>query len=222
MNRPTFSFFDMTRPERRAALILIVLIVFLTIFRFFVPKLFGPDPSCSEKEFVDLVDQLFSDTLSQQTKNPIREEPERTELEVMEKGKTTPGRYLPRTTAPSGNTRQGNISLHEFDPNVAGYEELLSLGLSVSASKNLIRYRERGGRFEEPSDLLCIYGLDTPFFQRIVSFIRIPETGERHKVSLILDVNRADTSEWTQLKGIGPVYAQRICRYRDLLGALSG
>lgn len=36
--------------------------------------------------------------------------------------------------------------------------------------------------------------------------------------NLRLKINEADTADWKQLKGIGSVFANRICKYRTLLG----
>jgi len=36
-----------------------------------------------------------------------------------------------------------------------------------------------------------------------------------------LDINKADTTAWMQLKGIGPVYASRIIKYREALGGFN-
>ena len=36
--------------------------------------------------------------------------------------------------------------------------------------------------------------------------------------AVLIVLNEADTTEWKQLKGIGSVFANRICKYRKLLG----
>ena len=33
-----------------------------------------------------------------------------------------------------------------------------------------------------------------------------------------IEVNSADTIQWKMLKGIGPVFANRICKFRNILG----
>ena len=40
--------------------------------------------------------------------------------------------------------------LKEFDPNLADSIELLQLGLSPYVARNVIKYREKGGRFPTP------------------------------------------------------------------------
>lgn len=41
---------------------------------------------------------------------------------------------------------------------------------------------------------------------------------EREKVQLVFELNTADTLDLQQLRGIGPSYARRIVKYRQLLG----
>lgn len=41
---------------------------------------------------------------------------------------------------------------------------------------------------------------------------------ESQRSSLTFDINTADSTDLQQLRGIGPVYARRIVRYRELLG----
>lgn len=36
-----------------------------------------------------------------------------------------------------------------------------------------------------------------------------------------IEINIADTSDWKQLKGIGSTFANRICKFRNLLGGFS-
>ncbi|RYY19288.1 MAG: hypothetical protein EOO04_22315, partial [Chitinophagaceae bacterium] len=40
----------------------------------------------------------------------------------------------------------------------------------------------------------------------------------KKKIPQVIDINSADTSDWSKLPGIGPVLSQRIIKYRDRLG----
>ena len=50
------------------------------------------------------------------------------------------------------------LRLHYFDPNTADSLSLLELGLKPWQAKNLLRYREKGGRYREPADFRKLYG----------------------------------------------------------------
>lgn len=109
-----------------------------------------------------------------------------------------------------------------FDPNKAGLDTLMKFGFSKFQSANLINYRNKGGVFYNKADILKIYGIDSLFFGTIENHIII-ELAERKtsgipKVVERIELNRADTATLVKLSGIGPVFATRIIKYRDLLG----
>jgi len=109
-----------------------------------------------------------------------------------------------------------------FDPNNTTASELYSFGFSIYQAKNLIGYQQKGGFFKSPSDILKIYGVDSSFYRDVVKYIKIEEVvlnePEISEKILIVELNSADTSDLVQLNGIGPVYAERIIKYRNLLG----
>lgn len=67
-----------------------------------------------------------------------------------------------------------SIRMHRFDPNTADSLELLSVGLSPRVARNILRYRQAGGRFRRPGDLARIYGLPDTTFARVSPYIAIP------------------------------------------------
>lgn len=189
-----------------------------------------------------------------------------------------------RTTA-GGSTPLAPV---HFDPNTVSYEALLEMNLPAYVSRNIIRYREAGGSFREPSDLEKIYGLSQEDFETLLPYIELrsaegraagadPESdpvygtsgplsysgakddrsstgqgtfheknGYRYSPSnhdqmsstndpvnrsapanqfgrwtdtlSPLELNRVDSADLLVLPGIGPWFAGRIIRYRDLLG----
>lgn len=115
-----------------------------------------------------------------------------------------------------------------FDPNKASKDELLNAGFNQFQASNLVKYRESGGIFFQPEDLLKIYGIDSMFYNSIKSFIelaKIPDEVQANKTktkSILIELNSADSLDLLQLKGIGPVFASRILKYRNLLGGFYG
>jgi len=109
-----------------------------------------------------------------------------------------------------------------FDPNFADKKTLLYFGFNNFQADNLIRYRETGGKFYQFSDLLKIYGIDTLNLNKISKHIIFEKvTIDKpivREVELVIELNRADSVQLTQLNGIGSVFATRILKYRDLLG----
>jgi DNA uptake protein ComE-like DNA-binding protein len=126
-----------------------------------------------------------------------------------------------------------NFELRPFDPNTATQDVLLSMGLSPNAVKGIIGYRNKGGKFRKPEDLKQIYSLEEVEFNRVMAFIQI-EGKDSVRVDQVegkfsfkarkevrVDINRADTETWQSLRGIGPGYAGKICRFREALGGFT-
>lgn len=114
-------------------------------------------------------------------------------------------------------------NLVTFDPNSAEKEELIESGFNDFQASNLVKYRDKGGYFSKKQDLLKIYGIDSAFFCRIVNQIRIEgkdrfSEGDQSEITFSLELNSSDSVDLIKLRGIGPVFASRILKYRDLLG----
>ena len=129
--------------------------------------------------------------------------------------------------------------LFPFDPNTASAAAFSKLGLPERTVGALVNYRQKGGRFRKIDDLKKIYTLSEDHFNRIAPFVRIDTTGstdfqrsERTEAEAkpahyaaadnrplpVIDINLASAEEWTQLRGIGKVYAGRIVNFREKLG----
>ena len=130
------------------------------------------------------------------------------------------------------------VSLTAFDPNMADSIELSRLGLPGYVVRNILKYRQKGGRFRTPESFSRIYGLEPDLFERLKPYIRIaePEVTEAIKVDTVVirevvekktfkypegtlvDVNGADTTELKKIPGIGSGIARAIISYRTRLG----
>ncbi len=117
----------------------------------------------------------------------------------------------------------GKTIIGFFDPNSAGYNQLIEFGFNRFQANNLINYRTKVGLFKSRNDLLKIYGVDTAFFKSIENNIQINIVEEATKlisnpVLVHVELNGADSTDLVQLNGIGPAFANRIIKYRNLLG----
>ncbi|MBN1952161.1 MAG: helix-hairpin-helix domain-containing protein [Bacteroidales bacterium] len=114
----------------------------------------------------------------------------------------------------------------KVDPNTAGYVALRNAGLSKRAANNLMKYREKGGRFTVAEDLSRIYGISEEDIRRLKSNFDFPEVEWSTPVQSslpeesieLIELNAADTNALKNLTGIGSVLASRIIRYRSLIG----
>ena len=120
-----------------------------------------------------------------------------------------------------------------FDPNTADSITLRQLGLSPFVAGNILKYREKGGKFTSESALSRIYGMDSMVFTKIKSYIRIDSAylpaksaflkrdslpSIKHKELTVIDLNQADTAELKKIPGIGDGFSQQIVFYRQQLG----
>lgn len=118
----------------------------------------------------------------------------------------------------SGN----NLSEGNFDPNSASADELAQFGFNEFQSSNVEKYRAKGGQFHVPEDVMKIYGVDSAFFLSVKEHIKINETNEENsQKDILVELNSADSLELVNLRGIGPVFAARIIKYRNLLGGFA-
>jgi DNA uptake protein ComE-like DNA-binding protein len=82
------------------------------------------------------------------------------------------------------------IKLFRFDPNTAGKEELMMLGLSQGEASVIISYRNKGGKFRKASDLEKIYTLKKESYLRIRDCVMIPSVKSlSHMIAETSEIN---------------------------------
>lgn len=115
-----------------------------------------------------------------------------------------------------------------FDPNLSTYDELISLGFTSKEVKQIIAFRNAGGKFKTKSDLAKIYSINHTSLAELRDFIDLPESesiknikakSENIVVEIIkMDINSASAEELQKIKGVGKVISERTIKYRDALG----
>jgi competence protein ComEA len=99
-------------------------------------------------------------------------------------------------------------SFAEFDPNTVKETELLAYGLSEKAVRNLLKFRQAGGRFRSPEDILKLYSWNETEKQLALPFVRI----EVPEIST--DANPGETYfEYTQTEPF--VFDPNTCAIED-------
>jgi len=130
----------------------------------------------------------------------------------------------------------------QFNPNELNADDWNAMGMDERITKNIIRYREKGGKFRDKEGFSKIYGMNDGIYGILEPYIRIPaeekkypknDTGkyqqnfntnqekkyEKYKPEpVMVELNSADSTALLALTGIGPSYAGRIIKYRDRLG----
>jgi competence protein ComEA len=132
-------------------------------------------------------------------------------------------------------------ALFMFNPNEIEKSDFQNLGIKESVAQRIINYRESGGKFLIKSDLMKVYGFTESDFERLEEHIDLPsyivkskpEMQEKKKTAppphpiaaaskkIFFDINLADSIDLMSIKGIGPVLAARIIKFRGSLGGFT-
>ncbi len=129
-------------------------------------------------------------------------------------------------------SKKPHFPFTSFDPNEAGKKAWMTAGLSQKQAEVILRYREKGGIFRKPEDLKKMYVISEAKFRELSPYLVFPQAKEKGSASQYpvagltfskaplspLELNSADSASLCLLRGIGPVFAQRIVRYRNRLG----
>ena len=208
------DFFYYSKSERRAIIVLVALIALLITVIQYLPERIGKNYANSfEADSLELASFLAK--VQKQEKITFEKEKVR-------------------------ETKQKLYSLKPFDPNEADSLELVELGLPSFVVRNILKYREKGGRFTTAESLSRVYGLEKVYFEKLKPYIRISETALlpadkvlndslrkdslpykkafKYSEGMLVDVGVADTVELKKIPGIGSVISRRIVGYRKMLG----
>lgn len=110
-----------------------------------------------------------------------------------------------------------------FDPNTIDSAAMHAMGLKPHQIRNILSYREKGGKFRTKNDFSKLYAITAEDFALLEKYILLPsqDTLKEAKPAAppkIIEINSADTNDLIALKGIGSVLARRIINYRNKLG----
>ena len=128
--------------------------------------------------------------------------------------------------------------LFYFDPNTISEKQWLKFGLNQRQCLTIKNYLSKGGKFYKKEDIRKIYGITESLYTQLEPFIVIKESIKKEPVSIEainsstifnkedrlkveIELNTADSVDLIQLKGIGPVLASRMIKYRNKLGGFS-
>ena len=103
------------------------------------------------------------------------------------------------------------VETFRFNPNTVSLEDLMRLGFSEKQAQSILNYRAKGGRYRRPSDFAKSFVVADSVFDRLEPYIDIPR----------IDINKADSTAFETLPGIGPYFAAKMVSYRKELGGYS-
>lgn len=140
------------------------------------------------------------------------------------------------------------VRLAPFDPNALTAEDWEARGMPHFVAARLMKYGAAAGGFKAKAQIKRMYGLEDSLYQRLAPFMQLPDEAPRrdyasnrpspdgklppfangetapgkfpHKPRSLqpFDLNRADTTQLMQIRGIGVGRARWVVRYRNQLG----
>lgn len=133
---------------------------------------------------------------------------------------------------------QSDIDYFKFNPNELSLQEGIRLGLTERQTRMIQNYVSKGGSFSRREDFKKIYAITVEDYERLAPYISIPKVVNNKSSSIIsresiqterrkkeaqvtqlsIELNTTDSIALQSLRGIGPVFASRIVRFRDNLG----
>ena len=132
------------------------------------------------------------------------------------------------------NTKSEEKELFYFDPNTASLEDFLQLGLTRGQAGVIINFREKGGTFNEVGDISKIYSITPSMYEKLKPYIKIaqqerneektmtiPEVFPPKKVYKPVEINSVTHAELKESLKIPGYLAERVIKYRELLGGFS-
>ena len=142
-----------------------------------------------------------------------------------------------QNTASNMDQQTVELTPFPFNPNTMTEEEGRSIGLTDRQIRNIINYRDNGGKFYAKSDLAKLYTISEEDYAQLEPFIVLPEVAQRNvkkksektefqkeeakpapKAIPHVDLNTVDSTTLVELPRIGPYMAMRILEFRDKLG----
>lgn len=102
--------------------------------------------------------------------------------------------------------------------------DAIKLGIPIKVYQNLQKYLNAGGKIKSDEQFSRIYGMDESIYARIKDSIAIPNNKitpvfkTNIRIKSIIDINIATEDELIKLPFIGEKLANRIIKYRILLG----
>lgn len=212
--RPSFKdYFYFTRIERRGIIGMSILILLLIFFNVFLGDFLSEPEQDREKIKTLLVDLVKTqDSLEQVDSENTYASSDQEFFEA--------------------ESDIDQINFFNFNPNGLSTKKWMELGLSRQQVEVIKNYEAKGGTFRTKADVEKMYSISAEHYNKLEPYIQLPEEGvekaefEKEKTgkpkkkwkSVIKDINRADSSELTEVYGIGPYFAGKIVEHRKKLG----
>jgi DNA uptake protein ComE-like DNA-binding protein len=219
MSRFIKDYLSFSRSEKNALIILSIILILIILLNFFLPIFLIKDKQLSAQQLSELkqIQTILNDTSCKEGSSSSKRLRYKTNRNDSTQNEFDPDQQI----------------LFVFDPNTITSAELTKLGIPEKVINNILKYRQKGGKFFKKEDLGKIYGLDQKVYDKLEPYIII--SGEARKVfptkkpfatnnkfntppTLKIELNDATEADLDKLPSIGESFAKRIVKYRQMLG----
>jgi competence protein ComEA len=201
------NYFNFNKGERIGIMVILVIIIIVLALPYFIKVTFKDNKDEFLRFAKDI--ELFENSL----KNSADSVNEARDLDFQQMDKSV---------------AENKITPFPFNPNNLPSEKWSLMGLKDWQIKVIKKYEAKGGRFYDKEDFKKMFCISPSEYNVLEPYISIPEQRKEYsetkpefkenKKRVIIDLNTADSVTLLTLYGIGPSFAKRIIKYRNLLG----
>ncbi len=207
--------FSFTRQERRGVLYIAVIILITIAFRYFMPDFINDDTKFETKKFESEIKQ-FENRQAILTKEADEKREKYKKPQYISYSKKSYKSYKKNKSA----------KYYKFNPNTAKITDWKSFGFSEKQSKVIVKFIEKSGGVKSKSELKNIFVIDERKYRELYPFINIEELADINSIKTDynvdaknkIELNSATVNQLMSVKGIGKKTAERILKYRNILG----
>jgi competence protein ComEA len=201
------NYFNFNKGERNGIIVVIAIIIAVLAYPYLVKVTFKDN----SEEFLQFAKEIEQFEASLKNAADSADEARRLDFQQMDR-----------------SVAENKLSPFIFNPNMLPSEQWSKMGLKDWQIKVIKNYEAKGGKFNKKEDFKRMFCISPSEYEILEPYISIPEQKNEYadrkseireiKKKVLVDLNTADSVTLLTLYGIGPSFAKRIIKYRNLLG----
>jgi DNA uptake protein ComE-like DNA-binding protein len=201
------NYFNFNRGERNGIVVIIAIIIAILAY----PYLIGETFKNYSDEFLQFEKEITLFEASLKNAADSADEARRLDFQQMDR-----------------SIASNKLTPFIFNPNLLPSEQWSKMGIKDWQIKVIKNYEAKGGKFYKKEDFKRMFCISPSEYEILEPYISIPEQKNEYadrnpeikeiKKRVMVDLNSADSAALLELYGIGPSFAKRIIKYRNLLG----
>lgn len=201
------NYFNFNKGERNGIMAVIAVIILILAY----PYVTRFTVTNNDKEFLQFLNDIEKFEASLKYASDSADEARRLDFQQMDR-----------------SVAENKLTPFMFNPNLLPSEQWSKMGLKDWQIKVIKKYESKGGKFYKKEDFKRMFCISPSEYEILEPYISIPEQKNEYadrkpeikeiKKKVLVDLNTADSVTLLTLYGVGPSFAKRIIKYRNLLG----